>query len=61
MLPDQVSNPGPMTYESGDLPIALRGPAEWANSIMSHLTWIYIVCKLNYFHFHKISVNCEIL
>ena len=28
MLPDLVSNPGPLTYESGDLPIALRGPAE---------------------------------
>ena len=28
MLPDQVSNPGPLTYESGALPIALRGPAE---------------------------------
>ena len=27
MLPDRVSNPGPLTYESGDLPIALRGPA----------------------------------
>ena len=27
MLPDQVSNPGPPTYESGALPIALRGPA----------------------------------
>ena len=27
MLPDQVSNPGPLTYELGDLPIALRGPA----------------------------------
>ena len=27
MLPDQVSNPGPLTYESGVLPIALRGPA----------------------------------
>ena len=26
MLPDQVSNPGPLTYESGALPIALRGP-----------------------------------
>ena len=26
MLPDQVSNPGPLTYESGTLPIALRGP-----------------------------------
>ena len=29
MLPDRVSNPGPLTYESGDLPIALRGPAHF--------------------------------
>ena len=27
MLPDRVSNPGPLTYESGALPIAQRGPA----------------------------------
>ena len=27
MLPDRVSNPGPLTSESGALPIALRGPA----------------------------------
>ena len=27
MLPDRVSNPGPLTCESGVLPIALRGPA----------------------------------
>ena len=27
MLPDRVSNPGPLTYESGALPIALRRPA----------------------------------
>ena len=27
MLPDRESNPGPLTYESGALPIALRGPA----------------------------------
>ena len=26
MLPDRVSNPGPLTYESGALPIALCGP-----------------------------------
>ena len=26
MLPDRVSNPGPLTYESGALSIALRGP-----------------------------------
>ena len=29
MLPDRVSNPGPLTYESGALPIALRGPARF--------------------------------
>ena len=28
MLPDRVSNPGPLTYESGALPIALRGPVQ---------------------------------
>ena len=27
MWPDRVSNPGPLTYESGALPNALRGPA----------------------------------
>ena len=27
MLPDRVSNPGPLIYESGALPIAVRGPA----------------------------------
>ena len=27
MLPDRVSNPGPLTYESGALSIALCGPA----------------------------------
>ena len=31
MLPDRVSNPGPLTYASGALPIAPRGPAK--NSI----------------------------
>ena len=29
MLPDQVSNPGPLTCESGVLSIALRGPAKY--------------------------------
>ena len=28
MLPDRVLNPGPLTYKSGALPIALRGPAK---------------------------------
>ena len=29
MLPEQVSNPGLLTYESGALSIALRGPATY--------------------------------
>ena len=36
MLPDRVSNPAPLTYESGALPIALRGPAfAYRNSMQS--------------------------
>ena len=31
MLPDRVSNPGPLTYESSALPIALRGPAKMSD------------------------------
>ena len=31
MLPDRVSNPGPLTYESSALPTALRGPARNPN------------------------------
>ena len=39
MLPDRVSNPGPLTYESGALPIALRGSAitGWRSTVK----WIY--------------------
>ena len=33
MLPERVSNPGPLTYESGALLIALRGPAIMKNNI----------------------------
>ena len=36
MLPDRVSNPGPLTYESGALPIALRGPAELQFEILKY-------------------------
>ena len=43
MLPDRVSNPGPLTYESGALPIALRGPATW---------WVFIFDLDLYFTVH---------
>ena len=39
MLPDRVSNPGPLTYESGALPIALRGPAKFSELIIQN--WVY--------------------
>ena len=39
MLPDRVSNPGPLAYESGTLPIALRGPAMGhSNHYTSYIT-----------------------
>ena len=38
MWPDRVSNPGPLTYESGALPIALRGPAIFLVDVDIQLT-----------------------
>ena len=41
MLSDRVSIPGPLTYESGDLPIALRGPASvcmWVMDLHSRVS-----------------------
>ena len=38
MLPDRVSNPGPLTYESGALPIALRGPVVILKKILYSFT-----------------------
>ena len=37
MWPDLVSNPGPLTYESGALPTALRGPAKQGSSYISDI------------------------
>ena len=47
MLPDRISNPGPLTYESGALPIALRGPAIKHEAL--------IKCKLNR---RRLLLNC---
>ena len=41
MWPDRVSNPGPLTYESGALLTVLRGPAPLADS-ESDYTWKYM-------------------
>ena len=37
MLPDRVSNPGPLTYESGALPISLGGPAVCGQVLLDHI------------------------
>ena len=61
MLPDRVSNPGPLTYESGALPIALRGPAS-RFFVIPVLEWCYIevqilsVCPSSTLSFH-VSVS----
>ena len=47
MLPDRVSNPEPLTYESGALPIALLGPAERAYEFVLHMSHSKIKFKLS--------------
>ena len=53
MLLDRVSNPGPLTYESGALPIALRGPAQCniCNYIIGNNTvmeWYHFLAYFTY-------------
>ena len=45
MLPDRVSNPGPLTYESGALPIALRGPAPISRQRVSFIPAVVLYRK----------------
>ena len=52
MLPDRVSNPGPLTYESGALPIALRGPATVGERI-------HLKREAVFYHFHFPSLLIE--
>ena len=56
MLPDRVSNPGPLTYESGDLPIALRGPAPLIYKILILRTAIDLHVATYEFYFIIIIV-----
>ena len=37
MWPDRVSNPGPLTYQTGALPTALRSPASYQSVISEYL------------------------
>ena len=69
MLPDRVSNPGPLTYESGVLPIALRGPVnKGCHTCMikhtmhvqslhcsAYLTWLDVCIYVPRSHFHVLK------
>ena len=41
MWPDRVSNPGPLTYESGALPTALRSPVAFYETKNYKHTYFY--------------------
>ena len=47
MWPDRVSNPGPLTYESGALPTALRGQGvlikDWFARVIQ--IWIGLILR----------------
>ena len=57
MLPDRVSNPGPLTYESGALPIALRGTA--TNKLPEKKVTVDFQTKL--FVYHSDHLNCDVI
>ena len=46
MLPDRVSNPGPLTYESGALPFALSSPALKGSVRNLRFLWVAVTCYL---------------
>ena len=51
MWPDRVSNLGPLTYESGALPIALRGPASnEQNDENAAAHWLVQICLNLHIH-----------
>ena len=57
MLPDWVSNPGPLIYESGALPIVLRSPAQKLRKYNVHVS--ITVNVLGGISFHVIVRNWE--
>ena len=62
MLPDRVSNPGPQTYESDALPIALRGPALRYIVVSAASHYIRFVFKHDvFFHTSSSSVLKSLL
>ena len=60
MLPDRVSNPGPLTYKSGALPIALRDLAvfkvnEFLQGKQLHFFYFCNPSQLDFLFTHHIS------
>ena len=45
MWPDRVSNPGPLTYESGALPSAIRGPAACLSRLLLAYNYRVLLCQ----------------
>ena len=43
MWPDRVSNPGPLTYESGALPTALHSPATFRRYVPAGTNPVHVV------------------
>ena len=58
MWPDRVSNPGPLTYESGALPTALRGPALSCESA-EMLLQFEVKSKQDLFRTFKLEESCR--
>ena len=68
MWPDRVSNPGPLTYESGALPTALRGPAVFFEMVhrcacdfeitVCNICHLHLRFELCHFISSKIQTKC---
>ena len=43
MWPDRVSNPGPLTYDSGVLPTALHGSAREMNTCLPQVQAAFLI------------------
>ena len=57
MWPDRVSNPGPPTYESGALPIALRGPAKTKRDFLHSIA--YLNCINNHISLDLLLISAH--
>ena len=64
MWPDRVSNPGPLTYESGALPTAQRGPAGvfivniLSNKVLIISKYTILAFLFFFFFFLKLGPSC---